>query len=177
MYTDFAHLDQLNQDKGYRESNFKGLARLSADEKTAQISNPENRVKANTISINISGPLYNPVYQYDAASNKYLRFHSQDPHQSIHLDGQLKQNAPDVVVAMRSAAVPRPDTYHFDYTTKGEDDVYIFQNGIVIPGKWRREKLSDELRFYDLDGQEIKLNPGQIWVSLYPAQSGSVEYN
>ena len=166
VYTRFSMIDELNYSKGYRTSDFKGFTRVKPD--TA----PEpTEQKANKIVINMSSNLYSPVYNYDANSNKYLRSYAQGgAHYSQNEDGTKIQNAPDVVVAMKVDAVSRTgEEAYADYTTTGTGDATIFQNGGVISAHWTRSDKDAELRFVDASGNDIPLNRGQTWITLYPS--------
>ncbi|MBR5419471.1 DUF3048 domain-containing protein [Candidatus Saccharibacteria bacterium] len=166
VYTSFEKLDALNYKKGYRSSEFAGFTRVKIN------SEPEvPEKKANKITIQMSGPLYNPVYTYDKNTNKYLRaYQSGGAHYDMATEkGSKTQNAPDVVIAMKVTAYARAGTKYSDYTTTGIGDAYIFQNGGVISARWERKDKDSELRFVDTSGNDIALNRGQTWISLYPS--------
>ena len=168
VYTRFSMLDELNYSKGYRNSEFSGFARIKAD------SEPEKPEKtANTITIDMGNNLYSPVYTYDANSNKYLRSYKQGgAHYSITEDNKKIQNAPDVVVAMKVSTVARTGEERYaDYGTTGTGDAVIFQNGGVIEGRWTRKDKDSELHFTDNGGNDIQLNRGQTWITLYPSNN------
>ncbi len=172
VYTDATHLDALNFRKGYTESIFTGFSRLDPD---TIVENTE--LNATTVSIKMSSALYNPVYTYDANTNSYLRAHaSGGAHNSMLKDGTLVQNSPKVVVALKTDTVPRGDSY-LDYKTTGSNDAFIFQNGTVIAAKWSRPDADSPLRLIDSEGNDIKLVRGQVWISIYPSNSGSVSWN
>ena len=67
------------------------------------------------------------------------------------------------------------DNYHEDITAIGSGDAYIFQNGLAIKGKWQKTSAEDQIKFTDQDGKEVKLAPGQTFVTAVP-NYGSVEY-
>ncbi len=168
VYTRFSMLDELNFNKGYRSSDFKGLARVKPD------TTPEKpTTAANKITIPMSAPLYNPVYTYDANTNKYLRSYVQGgAHYAADESGNKTQIAPDVVVAMSVNSVARKgEEQYADYTTTGKGDAHIFQNGGVISAQWERTDANAELKFIDTSGSEIQLNRGQTWITLYPSNN------
>lgn len=88
MYTSGEKLDQLNQAKGFTESNFQGFERT--DGKAAETPD------ATQISVNFSSPLYATTYTYDAASNTYARSSAGAP----HTDREEGQITPSVIVAI-----------------------------------------------------------------------------
>lgn len=165
VYTSFEKLDALNQNKGYTSSEFSGFTRIKPD------TQPEQTEKtAKSIKIAMSSDLFSPVYTYNEETQKYARAHANGgAHYSVTRDGQLTQNAPDVVIAMKVNSYNRPGTPYADYTTTGSGEAYIFQAGGVIEGHWNRENADSELRFVDNNGEDIPLVRGQVWISLYPS--------
>lgn len=165
VYTSFEKLDGLNSAKGWNESKFTGFART--DGKTSATPN------ATSIAINISSASYNTHYDYDAASNTYLR--SIGGEESI--DREHGQLAPNVVVAMRvDMSTVMEDGYRESITTSGAGNTTIFQNGMAIDCTWRKNSRSEPLQFVDADGKEISLNRGQTWIAAVPNSSGSVTW-
>lgn len=131
---------------------------------------------------------FNVDYTYDAASDKYLRSYQTGAAHEVYScpDGDigggnpedacsLVQMAPSVVVAMKVQEHIASDNYHEDITAIGSGEVYIFQNGTAIHGTWSKASAADQISFKDESGAEIKLAPGQTFVSAVP-DYGSVEY-
>lgn len=168
VYTRSSMIDELNFSKGYRTSEFNGFARVKPDTK----AEPTEQ-KANKITIDMGNKIFSPVYDYDANTNKYLRSYAQGgAHFSQNEDGSKVQNAPDVVIAMKVSAVARTgEEAYADYTTTGTGDANIFQNGDVISAHWSRADKDAELKFVDASGNEIQLNRGQTWITLYPSNN------
>ena len=131
---------------------------------------------------------YNVVYNYDAESNTYLRSYGNgDAHEVYNCAADdlgeknpedvcsLAQVAPSVVVAMVVQESRASDNYHEDIAAIGSGDAYIFQNGTVIKGTWKKPSKADQIKFTDTDGEEIKLAPGQTFVTAVPTYGG-VDY-
>ncbi len=176
VYSRFSWIDQFNYSKGWTTSNFTPFTRIKPD----TITEVENR-DATTINIKLSGDnKYNPSFVYDAASNSYLRSHQYGgAHMDKAEDGTLTQISPNVVIAMKVHVIDRAGDVngYKDHETWGEGDVFVFQDGTVSAGKWRRASISDPLKFYDSNNQEILLNRGQTWVTAYPDTIGTVNWN
>lgn len=144
-----------------------------------------------TSSINVRfGGLtnFNVKYDYDVNTNTYLRsYENGDGHMVYNCpagetDGgnpentcSLVQMAPNVVVAMVVSERRAADNYHEIVDTIGSGTAYIFQNGIAIQGSWRKTSRSDQIKFTDNEGKEIKLAPGQTYISAVPSY-GSVDF-
>ena len=141
------------------------------------------------IAINFGGLTnFNVRYNYNADNNNYARsFASGYSHDVYACPAedlgekdpesvcQLTQLAPSVVVAMVVSEKRASDDYHEDITTVGSGEAYIFQNGTAIKGTWKKDSVAEQIRFYDINGSEIALAPGQTFVEAVP-QYGSVEY-
>lgn len=162
LYTSTAKLDTLKGSKGWSESTFDGFARKEKEEKAATPS-------AKTLDFSISSFLYNPHYDYDAASNTYLRSEGGKPHIDHNNGGQL---APKVVIAniMQHKIIDRDG--HSGYNTIDSGKSYIFQDGTVTVGTWSKAGSKAQMVFKDANGAVIKLNPGQTWISAVGKDSG-----
>lgn len=145
--------------------------------------------KAPDIAVNFGGLAnFNVRYNYDIKSNTYLRSYASGTAHDIYdcpaedLGEKnpedkctLKQLTPNVVVAMIVQERRASDNYHENITTTGSGEAYIFQNGIAIKGTWKKPTVGEQIKFYDVNGAEITLAPGQTFIEAVP-QYGSVEY-
>ena len=132
---------------------------------------------------------FNVNYNYNAENNTYLRsFESGQAHEvyacpaedlgEVNPEGacELKQLAPAVVVTIKvHEELAAYDHYHEDITTTGSGEAYIFQNGVAIAGTWRKDSAADQLKFYDANGAELALAPGQTFVEAVP-EYGSIDF-
>ena len=131
---------------------------------------------------------FNVNYKYDVATNSYLRSYENGSLHEVYvcptsdLGGvnpesacTLEQLSPSVVVAMVVSEKKAWDGYHEDITTLGSGVAYVFQNGYAVKGRWEKNTVVDQIRFYDESGAEIALAPGQTFVEAVPSY-GSVDY-
>ena len=131
---------------------------------------------------------FNVNYHYDAETNHYLRsYASGAPHEVYSCpEGDLgernpedvcslTQMAPAVVIAMMVNERRASDNYHEDIDAIGLGDAYIFQNGAAIKATWKKSSKAEQISFVDADGKEIRLAPGQTFVTAVP-NYGGVEY-
>ena len=153
VYTDFQHLSDLEQKKGKTSSQFDSWPRT--DGKASGTPN------ATSINLEPSSGQFAVHYDYDAATNTYKRSQGGKP----HLDREQGQIAPDVVIALRVNQTLASDDLHSNIQTTGSGDVYVFQNGAVIQGTWRKNSAKEQIHFYDQVGKEIELNHGQVWIT------------
>jgi hypothetical protein len=165
VYTSFERLDALNASKGYTTSSFTGFSRV--DGKPAEVPT------ATSISIGISGPLYNSTYAYDKASNTYLRSQAGEP----HLDREDGQIAPSVVIALKvDMSRIFEDGYRENITTIGSGGAVIFQNGVAQEVTWHKPDRNTGITFTDAEGKDVPLVRGQTWIAAVPNGTGSVTW-
>jgi hypothetical protein len=153
VYTSIAQLNQLEAAKGYSKSSFTGFARKA--------DSPAQKIAAKNVTVNISSPLYNSKYNYDPATNSYLRIMAGAPHVD---EKTKKQIAPKVVVAMVIPYSIQKDGKHSTYGTVGSGQALVFQDGQVTTGTWKKAAQKEQITFTDASGQPLKLNAGQTWV-------------
>lgn len=165
VYTSFAKLDALNKSKGYKTSSFTGF--LRADGK------PAAKFTATSVDINISGPLYNTHYAYDAKSNTYKRFYQGGV---PHMDREKGQISPSVVIAMHvQESTVFEDGYRQDIITTGSGKATVFQNGTAVNVTWKKAAQFQPLQLIDASGKPFALDRGQTWIAAVPAE-GSVSW-
>lgn len=154
LYTSMAKLHEYEAVKGYGKPNFTPLARKDKEQ-------PAATPTAKTIDLNISSAAFNVHYDYDAATNSYNRSEGDAPHLNVDQAGNKTQIAPKTVVAL---IMPQgKNGIYYTYQTIGSGQVFIFQDGTVTTGTWKKDNNSANLTFTDANGAEIKLNPGQTW--------------
>lgn len=158
VYTSFDKLDALNQAKGYTTSAPKSWKH----KKDAPLKTPT----AKSIDINIASFYFNSHYDYDAASNSYLRSEGGKPHivTASAADNKGQQLHPKVVIALVMGYGIESDGQHSQYGVTGSGNVYIFQDGGVTQGTWSKADRPSQFVFKDTAGNEIALNAGQAWL-------------
>ncbi len=166
VYTSTAKLDALQKAKGYTKSDFTSFPR-------AHIERPAAKPTATKIDLSISGYFYSVHYKYDRHSNSYLRSEGGQPHTD---DRTHKQLHPKVVIALVMSYSIESDGKHSRYQTVGKGTCYVFQNGVLVKGIWRKSSRSAQITFKDATGKSILLNPGQTWITLV-GLSSDVSYS
>lgn len=166
VYTSFTRLDALNAKKGFTGSNVIGFA-------PRKDPAPSKTPNATSISVRISGPLYDSTYAYDPATNTYPRSEGGKP----HLDREQGQIAPNTVVVIKvTMQLVQEDGYREQITTTGSGEAFVFQDGIATHGTWHKADAATQLSFTDDAGKPIALNRGQTWVTAVPNGSGGVSW-
>lgn len=164
MYSSVPKLVEHGRTKGYNKSNFTGFARKP--------DKPSATPDATSIDLTISSYLYNPHFDYDAATNSYKRSQGGQPHVDERSNVQLSSK---VVVVMVVPFGIKVNGLHSDYTTIGSGEAFIFQDGTVTKGIWEKRGAKDGIRLGDANGAPIGINAGQAWVSVV-GTAGSVAY-
>jgi hypothetical protein len=159
VYTNFERLDALNQSKGYTSSTFTPFNHKKDVPQTPT---------ASSIDLVISSYLYNAHYQYDVATNTYKRSEGGESHTDQSTGTQI---APKVVIALVMNKGLASDGSHTTYQNIGSGQMYAFQDGIVSEGSWNKADRKSALVFTDKNGLPMKLNTGQVWVSLVGSAS------
>ena len=206
LFTTSTYLLKMNTDRGYGGSEIKGFARMTPDQavksrvdetvteklviyEASSGKTSELNAKVSAIGVNFGGiASFNVIYNYDPASNTYLRSYASGASHDIYDcpagdlgeknpedNCALKQLTPAVVAVIMVPEKRASDNYHEDITTVGSGEAYVFQNGIAVKGTWKKSSVAEQIRFYDESGAEVALAPGQTFVEAVP-NYGSVEY-
>lgn len=155
VYTSITKLRDLAKSKGWASSIFAGFPR----KKEAPMPTPTHKA----IDASVSGFLYNPHWDYDPATNSYLRSQAGKPHVD---DKSAQQISSKVVVVMVVGKGLAANGIHTLYTTTGSGKVHIFQDGGSIEGTWTKTEAKNQISFTDAAGKPILLNPGQTWITV-----------
>ncbi len=150
LYTSLPKLREYEAQKGFGKANYSPLERKAEQ--------PSSAPNARGIDFNISSGNYNVHYDYDAASNSYLRSVGGRPHTDERSGAQL---APKVVVALIMSQ--GRNGIYTTYNTIGSGQVVVFQDGTVTEGTWKKDNNNANFVFTDTAGQPLKLIPGQTW--------------
>ena len=130
-------------------------------------------------------------YTYDAPTNSYKRFYASGnphtaymcPYEGVSVKpnparecGEVRQLNPNVVIALMVEQSTAADGKHQNIKTTGTGEAYIFQNGAALKATWEKPEVKSPLKFTDENGVELKLVPGQAWITALPRSRGKVVY-
>ncbi len=157
VYTSFDKLDALNAAKGFTSSSFSGFGRKP--------DSPAASPNVTRIQINISSGMYGVSYVYNPSGNNYQRFQGGQ----AHLDREAGQITPKVAIAIKvPMSLGFEDGWREQINTTGSGQAYVFQDGTVTEGTWRKNGTKDQIQFLDAAGKAILLNAGQTWITAVP---------
>lgn len=129
---------------------------------------------AGTLDFRLSGQSH-PVWSWDGASGTWLRSEGSTPATSasgarLSAVNVVSITAPHPATgfgAQGGAAVPT-------YELVGSGDGVLATGGKTVPVRWQKDAQDQPLRLFLADGSEATLAPGNTWVELVPAGSGSL---
>ncbi len=140
-------------------------------------SAPSHRPHGGVLDLNFSSADYAVEYQYDHATNRYLRWMGGVPHVDAVTQHQL---APSNVVVLLATIAPdplggpaNPGAVYVQST--GTNQAYYFRDGKEYRGSWRKPHGSSPLQLLDSHGHPFLFNPGQTWIEVLPA-NGSMSW-
>ena len=111
-------------------------------------------------------------WQYDEASDRYLRYSDGLPHFDAADNSQLWT---DNLIMLQVAHNQRPDLFEpgaknesFEVALWGQGRALIMRGGKLYQGYWRRlnHNRGSALTLINGDGAHIKLKPGRSWVTV-----------
>ena len=141
------------------EDNYKNQEYGGWKFNTSTVANPE---KINDIVISFLPPVYEATWKYNTSTNQYERYQMNEPH--VDFDGT--PIIADNVIVQKVTSQVLDSVGRLAIDTIGTGEVMVFQNGNIITGTWKKEDKTSRTRFYDSAGEEIKLNPGKIWIEV-----------
>ncbi len=123
-------------------------------------------------SIRVVYPQNTVVYDYDRATNTYLRGVTGAKEHIDAADGG--RVAPRNVVIMLVSFGPLndgSDKKRLEARVVGSGKAWIATNGRTIEGTWEKTALTDPTRFFDAAGQPVTLTIGQTFIQVMPLGS------
>ena len=94
---------------------------------------------------------------------------------SPHRDTAGVQVAPvNLIIPFTDYGISEADENSPHAITVGSNPAWIFMNGTVIKGSWRRDRPADPVKFVDGNDQLVALEPGRTWIALARVDSATV---
>ena len=105
---------------------------------------------------------YWSTFEYDEATQTYLKKHCGNPHMDSHTNTQLAFRN---IFVLQTDISLREDKYLVDIALESGGGYYISAGGIQ-PISWVKSDESEPIRIYDGDGEELWVNPGKSYIGL-----------
>lgn len=131
------------------------------------------RPASQKISISVSSPQFDVVWDYNPADNTYARTMAGIPHIDADTNQQIKVKTIIIETATKNTVseyAGANEKQILDYHLTGTGKASVVENGIVIPATWKKEGTG-RTRYYDENGKEIAFVRGPIWVHIVDPDS------
>jgi len=114
------------------------------------------------VIINFGASIYQVTWLYDKPTNTYLR---EEGSRAATVQGGKQLTANNVVV-METDMQVLDDKGRLSVRTTGSGKAVLAQDGTVTPVTWKRDKVTDVMRFFKADGSEVSFNAGHTWIEV-----------
>ena len=149
-----AYLNQLSEKEYPEQFNFL-TASVISDFKEAK-----------NITIDYWGS-YEVIYQYDSLKNNYKRYLNQEDNPHTAENGEQLKAKNIIVQYVRTSTKDDKGRQEIDLDSGSK--IEFFRDGILIEGSW--EKQNGKFIYFNSEGEEIEINPGQTWIQIVPNQT------
>jgi len=135
---------------------------------TFRVKPPHGAKRVHSVHLDWSATS-NVYWTWSSGRGAWMRSYDTGP---AVLEGDLQISAVNVVVQVVKvedtgivdvAGNPSPEV-----VSVGSGKAYVFRNGRMIVGTWKRRSVQALTKFYGPDGKRIPLAPGRTWVELLP---------
>ena len=119
--------------------------------------------------IRVVYPQNSVEYRYDKATNTYLRGVSGQAKQLDKATG--KRVAPKNVIVMMvsfGALNDGSNKHRLEARSIGTGKAWIATNGRTIQGTWKKSSITGPTRFFDKNGEPVRLTAGQTFIQVMP---------
>jgi len=156
LYTSVVALRQEAQKLGYnRPVKNPGFG-------VASSSSSREGKSAPTLEIGYGGD-YKVQFTFDAGKREYYRFINEKPHMDSSSNTQISCST--VIVQVAEHVVKDADG-RLEIRFVGEGKGWVLSDGKAYPIRWEKKNLRDKTRFYYDNGEELRINPGRVWIEI-----------
>ena len=107
-------------------------------------------------------------YAYQSDTDDYLRYMGGKAYIDGSKNSQLR--AKNIIIQYVNTKVMDGEG-RLAMDVMGEGKILVFKNGIAYEGKWSKSGLEEPTKYYDINGEEMKFSPGQIWIQIVPSDT------
>lgn len=118
------------------------------------------------IRIHFSSISYQSRFTYNKENNDYKHFFGDAENKDKNTGNQI--SVKNVIVQRVPKERSGGEKARILLNLEGEGDAYIFRDGQVVEGRWKKENRTARTKWYDKDGKEVELNRGNTWVAILP---------
>lgn len=161
LYTDLQVLKEEQVKKGYREETNRDYFLFNIEDESI-----EGKI-CNEIIIKYLNP-NTTKYEYDEKEKEYIRYKDGQLHLE-ELDNNPIRVKNIIIQELKTRVIDNEG--RLSIQTIGEGIGKYITNGKIIDVLWTKGSESDITIYKDLNGIEIKLNPGNTWVQVVDEKS------
>ena len=161
LYTDTEKLREVGHKRGYEKTvELPKLSFLGEDEE-----NPGG-ITADKVIINYLKSYSVVRWDYDIGTGLYFRTNGGKVHKDAVTGKQL--TGANIIIQYAKTRIIDNEGRR-DIEMVGSGRALLMTGGKVYTGKWSKKGMRSQTFFYDENGAEWKLNPGQTWIEVVPA--------
>ncbi len=160
MFGDPSKLYGLAKNNGWDQTG--GHPNVSFKDDIEKSARPTSQI----VNIEISNPQFNTSWSYDPVINSYARTMGGLAHKDGTTGNQIKSKTLIVQEMNSRATTTRINELGFIMDTVGSGKAKIFSDGKRIDGSWKKTSQTARTIFSDENGDEIRYNPGQRWITV-----------
>ena len=158
----YTSTESLNEAIGYYEDRDRAPNLLYG---VWKFKDAATEVPDETVGVTIDFSVYDwnlVSWEFDVELMRYVRSQAGYPHE---MEDDVQVQADNVAIVM--AEIDVIDSIgRRSIETVGEGEAYVLQDGLLIEATWKKESVSERLRFYDADDEEIEMNAGVTWIEV-----------
>lgn len=114
---------------------------------------------------------YSVNWAFDPTTDSYLRDHNGIAHLDAESGDPISAQNVILQVCNSTYYTDSDDKTRLIYDLFGEGPAYVFRDGQVISGTWKKESRVSRTKYFDAEGAEILFNRGRTWISVLPTGS------
>ncbi|MEK7073643.1 MAG: DUF3048 domain-containing protein [Patescibacteria group bacterium] len=151
---------------GVREERAWAATSTAASWRYADPETPEERPTSTpNLVIDFSAPSYRVEWRYQHGDNAWRRFQAGAPHADLDGTPIMAKN----VVVIRTETQVVDAVGRLKLRTIGSGKAWVFRDGRMITGRWKKLAAEDRIHFETVDGKEISFIPGPTWIEVTTA--------
>lgn len=160
MYSSYNAITKEAKRRKYNKNG--SFDTLKFNEEDTQIEGKE----LNDIKIPYRGKKYTSGFKYNKEDGLYYRYVNNKPH--LDEASKIHLKAKNIIVQYATQRVI-DSVGRLDVELIGEGKGLYITNGKAMEVKWKKPSRRDITRYYNLEGNEIKFNPGVTWYQVVPS--------
>ena len=173
-YTGIDRLLTFSKNKNHRlTTDTKPPFKYSYDE--VDLSAKSGAIAAKTITLKYSGS-YSLVYEYNSSTKRYERKYNKKVHKD-YFSGQVFDTKNIIIEYVKTGTVGEykdaAGTNYLDITVTGSGKGYYITNGYAAEITWTKDSKKSQTVYKYLDGEEVKINDGNVYVNFIQKSKGA----